>query len=148
MQHQVSLGLMRDIYWRFGLGRVHQSERTVTLWTLPICGAPICLWVGAMILAGCSNCLMGVGITLPANISVDTLHTKRLPSASPFDEIYPVCLERTSVSECTGSTSLETLSGSRVWHWYAYFDFGLFASFANWKYQEIGCKFTFELFNR
>lgn len=28
------------------------------------------------------------------------------------------------------------------------FDFGLFASFANWKYREIGCKFTFELFNR
>ena len=27
------------------------------------------------------------------------------------------------------------------------FDFGVFASFANWKYQEIGCKFTFELFN-
>ena len=28
------------------------------------------------------------------------------------------------------------------------FDFGVFASFANWKYKEIGCKFTFELFNR
>ena len=28
------------------------------------------------------------------------------------------------------------------------FDFGLFASFANWQYQSIGCKFTFELFNR
>lgn len=28
------------------------------------------------------------------------------------------------------------------------FDFGVFASFANWDYQEIGCKFTFELFNR
>ncbi len=28
------------------------------------------------------------------------------------------------------------------------FDFGLFASFANWKYQEVGVKFTFELFNR
>lgn len=28
------------------------------------------------------------------------------------------------------------------------FDFGLFTSFANGKYQEIGCKFTFELFNR
>ncbi len=28
------------------------------------------------------------------------------------------------------------------------FDFGLFVSFANWKYQELGCKFTFELFNR
>lgn len=28
------------------------------------------------------------------------------------------------------------------------FDFGVFASFANWKFQEIGCKFTFELFNR
>ena len=27
------------------------------------------------------------------------------------------------------------------------FDFGVFASFANWQYQEIGCKFTFELFN-
>lgn len=27
------------------------------------------------------------------------------------------------------------------------FDFGVFTSFANWKYQEIGCKFTFELFN-
>lgn len=28
------------------------------------------------------------------------------------------------------------------------FDFGVFVSFANWKYREIGCKFTFELFNR
>lgn len=28
------------------------------------------------------------------------------------------------------------------------FDFGVFASFANWKYQEVGVKFTFELFNR
>ena len=27
------------------------------------------------------------------------------------------------------------------------FDFGLFASFANWKYQRCGVKFTFELFN-
>ena len=28
------------------------------------------------------------------------------------------------------------------------FDFGLFSSFANWKFKEIGCKFTFELFNK
>ena len=28
------------------------------------------------------------------------------------------------------------------------FDFGIFTSFANWKYQEVGVKFTFELFNR
>ena len=28
------------------------------------------------------------------------------------------------------------------------FDFGVFASFANWQYQEVGVKFTFELFNR
>lgn len=28
------------------------------------------------------------------------------------------------------------------------FDFGVFGSFANWKFNEIGCKFTFELFNR
>ncbi len=28
------------------------------------------------------------------------------------------------------------------------FDFGVFTSFANWNYQEIGVKFTFELFNR
>lgn len=28
------------------------------------------------------------------------------------------------------------------------FDFGLFVSFANWKYQRCGVKFTFELFNR
>ena len=28
------------------------------------------------------------------------------------------------------------------------FDFGVITSFANWKYQEIGVKFTFELFNR
>lgn len=28
------------------------------------------------------------------------------------------------------------------------FDFGLFGSFANWGFQKIGCKFTFELFNR
>lgn len=27
------------------------------------------------------------------------------------------------------------------------FDFGVFVSFANWQYQEVGCKFTFELFN-
>lgn len=28
------------------------------------------------------------------------------------------------------------------------FDFGAFISFANWKYSEVGVKFTFELFNR
>lgn len=28
------------------------------------------------------------------------------------------------------------------------FDFGVFVSAANWRYREIGCKFTFELFNR
>ena len=28
------------------------------------------------------------------------------------------------------------------------FDVGVFGSFANWNYQEVGCKFTFELFNR
>lgn len=28
------------------------------------------------------------------------------------------------------------------------FDVGVFVSFANWNYQEVGCKFTFELFNR
>jgi hypothetical protein len=28
------------------------------------------------------------------------------------------------------------------------FDFGLFVSLANGKYKELGCKFTFELFNR
>lgn len=28
------------------------------------------------------------------------------------------------------------------------FDFGVFTSFANWQYEEIGVKFTFELFNR
>jgi hypothetical protein len=28
------------------------------------------------------------------------------------------------------------------------FDFGVFVGLENWKYSEIGCKFTFELFNR
>lgn len=28
------------------------------------------------------------------------------------------------------------------------FDFGVFVSFANWKYKEVGVKFTFELFNK
>jgi hypothetical protein len=28
------------------------------------------------------------------------------------------------------------------------FDFGVFVGLENWKYNEIGCKFTFELFNR
>ena len=29
-----------------------------------------------------------------------------------------------------------------------YFSMGLFASFLSFKYQEMGCKFTFELFRR
>ena len=28
------------------------------------------------------------------------------------------------------------------------FDFGVFVSAANWQYREVGCKFTFEPFNR
>ena len=28
------------------------------------------------------------------------------------------------------------------------FDFGVFVGSENWKYTEVGCKFTFELFNR
>lgn len=28
------------------------------------------------------------------------------------------------------------------------FDFGVFVGSENWRYTEVGCKFTFELFNR
>ena len=56
--------------------------RNCTLWTLPICGVPIFLWVGVMILAGCSSCWTAAGITLPVNISADTLPMKLLSSCS------------------------------------------------------------------
>lgn len=77
LQHQVSLGLMRDIYWRFGWGEFTNQKELyfVDFANLRRSNLPMG-WSDDI--GGCSNCLMGVGITLPANISVDTLHTKRL----------------------------------------------------------------------
>ncbi len=102
-----------------------------------------------MILAGCSSCLTAVGITLPVNISVGHLtyeapflllrHLMKYTQYVLNERLY---LNALVVPHLKPYLEVGYGIGTHI------FDFGLFASFANWKYQEIGCKFTFELFNR
>lgn len=81
LQHQVSLGLMRDIYWRFGWGEFTNQKELyfVDFANLRRSNLPMG-WSDDI--GGVFQLLTTAGITLPVNISADTLPMKRLSSCS------------------------------------------------------------------
>ena len=148
LQHNIPLGLMRDIYYRFGWGKfTNQKElyfvdfANFTRSNLPI---------------GWNDEIGGVFQLLDGR----WYNSSREYVRAHFTYEAPFLLLR-HLMKYTQYVLNERLyfNALAVPHLKPYleigygigthvFDFGVFASFANWKYQEIGCKFTFELFNR
>lgn len=148
LQHNISLGLMRDIYYRFGWGKfTNQKElyfvdfANFTRSNLPV---------------GWNDEIGGVFQLLDGR----WYNSSREYVRAHFTYEAPFLLLR-HLMKYTQYVLNERLyfNALAVPHLKPYleigygigthvFDFGVFASFANWKYQEIGCKFTFELFNR
>lgn len=148
VQHQIPLGLMRDLYWRFGWGAfTNQKElyfvdfanlRRSNLpmgWSDDIGGVFQLLdgrWYNS------SRKYLRAHVTYEAPFLL-LRHLMKYTQYVLNERLY---LNALAVPHLKPYIEVGYGIGTHI------FDFGLFASFANWKYQEIGCKFTFELFNR
>lgn len=148
MQHHVSLGLMRDVYWRLGWGQfTNQKElyfvdfANLTRSNLPMgwnddIGGVFQLLDGRWY--NSSRKYLRGHLTYEAPFLL-LRHLKKYTQYVLNERLYFNAL---IVPHLKPYLEVGYGIGTHI------FDFGLFASFANWGYNEIGCKFTFELFNR
>lgn len=148
LQHQVSLGLMRDVYWRLGWGQfTNQKElyfvdfANLTRSNLPMgwndeIGGVFQLLDGRWY--NSSRKYLRGHLTYEAPFLL-LRHLMKYTQYVLNERLYFNALV---VPHLKPYLEVGYGIGTHI------FDFGLFASFANWKYNEIGCKFTFELFNR
>lgn len=148
LQHTIPLGLMRDIYFRLGWGQfTNQKElyfvdfANLTHSNLPMgwndeIGGVFQLLDGRWY--NSSRKYLRGHLTYEAPFLI-LPHLMKYTQYVLNERLY---LNALVVPHLKPYLELGYGIGTHI------FDFGLFASFANWKYQEIGCKFTFELFNR
>lgn len=147
-QHNVPLGLMRDIYLRFGWGAFTNQKELyfVDFANLARSNLPVG-WndeIGGVfqLLDGrwynSSRKYVRGHITYEAPFLL-MRHLKKYTQYVLNERLY---LNALVVPHLNPYLEVGYGIGTHI------FDFGVFAGFANWKYQEIGCKFTFELFNR
>lgn len=148
LQHRMPLGLMRGIYWRLGWGEFTNQEELyfVDFANLRRSNLPM----------GWNDDMSGVFQLLDGhwyNSSRKYLrghfvyeapflllrHLKRYTQHVLNERLY---LNSLVVPHLKPYIEAGYGIGTHI------FDFGVFASFANWKYREVGCKFTFELFNK
>ena len=147
-QHSVRLGLMRDIYYRFGWGMfTNQKElyfvdfANFARHNLPVgwndeIGGVFQLLDGRWYNSSRSY--------FRAHLTYETpfLLMRHLMKYTQYVLNERLYLNALAVPHLKPYIELGYGIGTHV------FDFGLFAGFANWKFQQVGCKFTFELFNR
>lgn len=148
LQHHVSLGLMRDVYWRLGWGQfTNQKElyfvdfANLTRSNLPMgwnddIGGVFQLLDGRWY--NSSRKYLRGHLTYEAPFLL-LRHLKKYTQYVLNERLYFNAL---IVPHLKPYLEVGYGIGTHI------FDVGLFASFANWGYNEIGCKFTFELFNR
>lgn len=147
-QHQISLGLMRDLYWRLGWGEFTNQKELyfVDFANLKRSNLPM----------GWSDDIGGVFQLLDGRWYNSS--RKYLRGHLTYEAPFLLLRHLMKYTQYVLNERLY-LNALVVPHLKPYlevgygigthiFDFGVFASFANWKYQEFGCKFTFELFNR
>lgn len=148
LQHHVSLGLMRDLYFRLGWGAFTNQEElyfidfvNFTRNNLPVgwndeIGGVFQLLDGRWY--NSSRKYLRGHITYESPFLL-LRHLKKYTQNVLNERLY---LNALVVPHLKPYLEVGYGIGTHI------FDFGVFAGFANWKYQEIGCKFTFELFNR
>ena len=148
LMHHLSLGLMRNIYWRLGWGEFTNQKELYFVdfanlqrsnlpvgWSDEIGGVFQLLdkrWYNS------SRKYLRGHFTYEAPFLL-LLHLRKYTRHVLNERLY---LNALAVPRLKPYLEVGYGIGTHL------FDFGLFASFANGRYQETGCKFTFELFNR
>ena len=148
LQHRVPLGLMRNIYYRFGLGMFTNQDQLyfVDFANLARSNLPV----------GWNDDIGGVFQLLDgrwynssrkyvrAHFTYEApfLFLRHLMKYTRYVQNERLYLNALCVPHLKPYLELGYGIGTHI------FDFGVFVSSENWKYKEIGCKFTFELFNR
>lgn len=147
-QHDISLGLMRDLYYRLGWGAFTKQQGLYFI--------DFANFARSNLPTGWNDDFGGVFQLLDRRWYNSSRHYVRghVTYESPF-------LLLRHLNKYTQYVLNERLYLGALFvpHLKPYiefgygigthiFDFGAFVSFANWKYKEVGVKFTFELFNR
>ena len=148
LQHHINLNLMRNFFYRFGFGFFTNQDEMYFVdfqnftrnnlpsgWNDDIGGMFHLLdgrWYNS------SNKYARAHFTFEAPF----LFMRHLMKYSRYVQNERLYASALMVPHLTPYIELGYGIGTHV------FDFGLFVGFANWGYSQIGCKFTFELFNR
>ncbi len=148
VQYALSLGLMRNIYFRGGWGKFTNQKELYFVdfanlarsnlpvgWNDDIGGVFQLLdrrWYNS------STQYVRANLTYEAPFLLLT-HLRKYTQYILNERLY---LNMLRMPRLHPYTELGYGIGTNV------FDFGLFVSFANWKYDEVGVKFTFELFDK
>lgn len=148
LQHHVQLGLMRNIYYRFGFGAFTNQEQLyfVDFANLARSNLPI----------GWNDDIGGVFQLLDgrwynssrkyvrAHFTYEApfLFLRHLMKYTRYVQNERLYVNTLFVPHLNPYLEIGYGIGTHI------FDVGVFVSSENWKYTEIGCKFTFELFNR
>ena len=148
LQHHVQLGLMRNIYYRFGFGAFTNQEQLyfVDFANLARSNLPI----------GWNDDIGGVFQLLDgrwynssrkyvrAHFTYEApfLFLRHLMKYTRYVQNERLYVNTLFVPHLNPYFGIGYCIGTHI------FDVGVFVSSENWKYTEVGCKFTFELFNR
>ncbi len=148
LQHHVRLGLMRNIYYRFGFGAFTNQEQLyfVDFANLARSNLPI----------GWNDDIGGVFQLLDgrwynssrkyvrAHFTYEApfLFLRHLMKYTRYVQNERLYVNTLFVPHLNPYLEIGYGIGTHI------FDVGVFVSSENWKYTEVGCKFTFELFNR
>lgn len=148
LQHHVQLGVMRNIYYRFGFGAFTNQEQLyfVDFANLARSNLPI----------GWNDDIGGVFQLLDgrwynssrkyvrAHFTYEApfLFLRHLMKYTRYVQNERLYVNTLFVPHLNPYLEIGYGIGTHI------FDVGVFVSSENWKYTEVGCKFTFELFNR
>ena len=148
LQHHVQLGLMRNIYYRFGFGAFTNQEQLyfVDFANLARSNLPIG-WNDDI--GGVFQLLNGRWYNssrkyVRAHFTYEApfLFLRHLMKYTRYVQNERLYVNTLFVPHLNPYLEIGYGIGTHI------FDVGVFVSSENWKYTEVGCKFTFELFNR
>lgn len=148
LQHQIQLGLMRNIYYRFGIGAFTNQEQLyfVDFANLARSNLPV----------GWNDDIGGVFQLLDGRwynssrkyvrghftYEAPFLFLRHLMKYTRYVQNERLYVNTLFVPHLKPYLEVGYGIGTHI------FDIGVFVGSENWKYTQIGCKFTFELFNR
>ena len=148
LQHHVQLGLMRNIYYRFGFGAFTNQEQLyfVDFANLARSNLPIGwnddIGVVFQLLDGRWYNSSRKYVRAHFTYEAPFLFLRHLMKYTRYVQNERLYVNTLFVPHLNPYLEIGYGIGTHI------FDVGVFVSSENWKYTEVGCKFTFELFNR